>query len=85
MRGNKLSPAHTVEKKFLTIRKRTRTHAPKRGQKEIRRLELYPNRGTNSRLGSTTRREGAERDAEGSGSAHTGRRGRGLDGGRGSV
>lgn len=38
--GSQLSPAHTVEKKFLTSRKRTRHTCPwKRGQKEIRRLE----------------------------------------------
>lgn len=63
-----------LERKFLTSRRRL-SHMPPRGvRKEIRRLELYPNRGTNSRLEKLPRREGAEREMlEGAGAAHTGR------------
>ena len=60
-RGESLSPAHTVERKFLTVRKRTRTHAPQRGQTETRRLELYPNRGRNREPGRAAPRGGKVR------------------------
>lgn len=46
-----LSSAHTAEKKFLTIRKRTRTHAPpgdrRVNNKGAGKVELHPDRGRN--------------------------------------
>lgn len=86
--GKNLSPAHTVEKKCLIIRTRTRTHAPQRGQTETRRLELYPNRERNSSRAGQHREAGECGDGRRRERAHGLRAGPGAGsraGGRGSV